>query len=99
MRARLQSGAQRGAACTDGMYAEFKGTPAERSEGRKVSSAEQDQLLTRTACAPRRVSVYLQVRVYTLCFDTCMLLCVHKYAGEHAAKLTQVEAMRQGMNV
>lgn len=42
MRAGLQSGAQRGAGSADGMYAEFKGTPAERSKGRKVSLAEQD---------------------------------------------------------
>lgn len=45
LRAGLQSGARRGAGCADGMYAEFKGTPAERSKGRKVSLAEQGRLL------------------------------------------------------
>lgn len=40
--ARLQSGAQRDAGYADGMYTGFKGTPAERSESRKVSLAEQD---------------------------------------------------------
>lgn len=81
MRAGLQSGAQRGAGGTDGMYAEFKGTPAERSEGTKVSFAEQDRLLacsrptglnlTLTACASQFMPVCVQVKVYSvrLCFS------------------------------
>lgn len=80
MRAGLQSRAQRGAGDTDGMYAEFKGTPAERSKGRKVSLAEQDRLLacsrptglnlTLTACASQFMPVCVQVKVYSvrLCY-------------------------------
>lgn len=68
---------QRGAGCTDGMYAEFKGTPAERSKGKKVSLAETDRLLasssptglnmTVAACAPQYTPECVQVDAFSRC--------------------------------
>lgn len=59
------------------MYAQFKGTPAERSKGRKVSLAEQDQLLTwsspaglsltLTVCASQCMPECVQVKAYSMC--------------------------------
>lgn len=42
------------------MYAEFKGTPAERAKGTEVSLAEQHQLLTQPGALPQ-APIWLQL--------------------------------------
>lgn len=68
-RAWLHSKAHRGAGGTDGIYAELKGTPAERSENRKVSLAEDDHVLTSSSLTGLNL---------TTCNSVCDCLCEGK---------------------